>query len=131
MMSVRTAIPGFKTAWLRVLLLAAVVMAAFAHRPLVSVPEAFQLAQYVMPDGTVPDICSGEETDDRQSKHDHAFCDFCLIAGASHPAEPAVEVSSQTLPLVLAVLVPATTAPPVVAVELATASKRGPPTRFS
>jgi hypothetical protein len=116
--------PG--AAWLRVLLLAAVVMSAFAHRPAVSAPTPLELAQYVLPDGTFPDLCLNEDGG-APSHADHAFCDFCLIAGSSHPAQPVAVALSQPLPLLLAIATPATTAPPVVAVELATASKRGPP----
>lgn len=117
--------PG-SAVWFRVLLLAAIVLAAFAHRPAVSAPTPYELAQYVLPDGTFPDLCATEEGGDPSHAH-HDFCDFCLIAGASAPAQPAAATLSQPLPLMLAVIVPPMTAPPVVAVDLATASKRGPP----
>ncbi|GAB4357339.1 MAG: hypothetical protein Kow0026_17600 [Oricola sp.] len=110
----------------RLFLLAAIVLAAFAHRPAVSKPSPYELAQYVLPDGTWPDLCATEEGGIPSHGH-HDFCDFCLIAGAAAPAQPAAAVLSRPLPLLLAVIVPPMTAPPVVAVDLATASKRGPP----
>lgn len=112
--------------WLRVLLLAAIVLAAFAHRPAVSAPTPYELAQFTFPDGTAPDLCT-PGSGDGPAHADHFFCDFCLIAGSSAPAQPAAATLSQPLPLLLAVIVPPMTAPPVVAVDLATASKRGPP----
>ena len=112
--------------WFRVLLLAAIVLAAFAHKPAVSAPTPYELAQYVLPDGTFPDLCATEDGS-APSQHQHAFCDFCLIAGSSAPAQPVAATLSQPLPLLLNVIVPPMTAPPVVTVDLATASKRGPP----
>lgn len=126
MMSLRIQNRPGSAVWLRVLLLAAIVLAAFAHRPAVSAPTPYELAQYVLPDGTLPDLCATEEDGSPSHAH-HDFCDFCLIAGAAAPAQPAVATLSRPLPLLLAVIVPPMTAPPVVAVDLATASKRGPP----
>jgi hypothetical protein len=111
--------------WLRLFVLAAVILSAFAHRPAVNAPSSYELAQYVLPDGTLPDLCATDQ--DGAPVHEHAFCDFCLIAGASAPAQPAVSALSRPLPLLLAVMMPVKTAPPIAAVELATASKRGPP----
>ena len=118
-------------AWLRVVLLAAVVATAFAHRPLLDQSQALELAQYVLPDGSHPVICSTDETGGAPASHDHIICDFCLIAGSSQPAMPVAVVLSRPLPLVLAVLVPEVAAPPAVPVELSTAPKRGPPVLFS
>lgn len=119
--------PG-QALWLRVLLLAAVVLAAFAHRPAVSAPTPYELAQFAFPDGTAPDLCtpgSGAPAHDA-----HPACDFCLIAGSSAPVRPVSVTLSRPLPLLLAVLAPPMTAPPVATVDLATASKRGPPSVF-
>jgi len=110
--------------WLRVLLVAAVVMSAFAHRAAVAEPTALELAQYVLPDGTFPDLC---DPGSDGAGHVHDFCDFCLIAGASAPAQPVSPALASPLPVVLAVVLPPRAAPPVTPVELATASKRGPP----
>ena len=104
----RSKSPG--AAWLRVMLLAAVVMSAFAHRPAVSAPTPLELAQYVLPDGTWPDLCL-DGSGSAPSHADHGFCDFCLIAGSSHPAEPVAAALSQPLPLLLAAVLPASTAP--------------------
>jgi len=115
--------PG-SAVWLRVLLVAAVVMSAFAHRAAVAEPTSLELAQYVLPDGTFPDLC---DPGGDGAGHAHAFCDFCLIAGASAPAQPVAPALASPLPVVLAVVLPPRAAPPVTPVELATASKRGPP----
>jgi hypothetical protein len=125
MMSLRIANRPAAAVWFRVVLLAAIVLAAFAHRPAVSAPTRLELAQYVLPDGTWPDLCATE--DGAPSPHQHELCDFCLIAGSSAAAQPVAASLSQPLPLLLAVVMPPMTAPPVVAVDLATASKRGPP----
>jgi hypothetical protein len=115
-------------AWIRVLLIAAVVLSAFAHRPLLDEPQPLELAQYVLPDGTLPDLCLTQERDgDPRHHHHHAFCDFCVIAGASAPAQPVAVALSQPLQFVLAVIKPQMTAPPVATIDLATASLRGPP----
>ena len=111
--------------WFRVLLVAAMVMSAFAHRAAVAEPTAIELAQYVLPDGTVPDLCDPVSGGD--AGHVHVVCDFCLIAGSAAPAQPVAPALASPLPIVLAVVLPPRAAPPVNPVELATASKRGPP----
>lgn len=111
--------------WFRVLLVAAVVLSAFAHRAAINGPTPFELAQYALPDGSIPDICNSGSGDG--SGHVHAICDFCLIAGSAAPAQPGAPVLASPLPIVLAVALPPRAAPPVTPVELATASKRGPP----
>ncbi|MAZ18647.1 MAG: hypothetical protein CL535_20265 [Ahrensia sp.] len=111
--------------WLRVLLVAAMVMSAFAHRAAVAEPTAIELAQYVLPDGTVPDLCDPVSGGD--AGHVHVVCDFCLIAGSAAPAQPVAPTLASPLPVVLAVVLPPRAAPPVTPVALATASKRGPP----
>jgi hypothetical protein len=115
-------------AWLRVLLVAAVVMSAFAHRAAVAEPTPLELAQYVLPDGSLPDICNSGSGDG--AGHVHVICDFCLIAGSAAPAGPVAPALASPLRIVLAVVLPPRDAPPVVTVELATASKRGPPVLF-
>ena len=111
--------------WFRVLLVAAMVMSAFAHRAAVAEPTAIELAQYVLPDGTVPDLCDPVSGGD--AGHVHVVCDFCLIAGSAAPAQPVAPTLASPLPVVLAVVLPPRAAPPVTPVALATASKRGPP----
>lgn len=122
MIAKRTAVPAL---WLRVLLVAAVVMSAFAHRAAVSEPSPLELAQYVLPDGTLPDICDTEGG--TGSDHAHPVCDFCLIAGSSAPADPATPVLSRPPQDLRAPSVVLVAGPPVAPVELTTASKRGPP----
>lgn len=111
--------------WLRVLLVAAVALSAFAHRAAVAEPTALELAQYVLPDGTFPDLC--DPVTGGGAGHFHVVCDFCLIAGSAAPAQPVAPALASPLPVVLAVVLPPRAAPPVKPVELSTASKRGPP----
>ena len=118
----RTAAPAL---WLRALLVAAVVMSAFAHRAAVAAPTPLDLAQYVLPDGSLPEIC--DTSGEGGTGHLHPACEFCLIAGASAPAEPATPDLSRPLPRLLQKTVALAAGPPVVPVELTTASKRGPP----
>lgn len=115
--------------WLRVLLVAAVVMSAFAHRAAVAAPQApspLELAFYAFPDGSVPDICDtdgGGEADHAS----HIVCDFCLIAGGSAPSTPATPDLARPIPVALGLTVALVAGPPVATVDLVTASKRGPP----
>lgn len=107
----------------RLALVAVLVAAAFAHRPHAN-PSGLSLvslAQYVLPDGTLPDFCL-TGTGDHQSHH---HCEFCLIAGGSAPPDcpaqapmPNVAKSTVTTPRI---------GPPTWPACLATSPPRGPP----
>ena len=109
----------------RLALVAVLVMAAFAHRPAAPATGGMslaELAQYVLPDGTLPDLClpGGE----RHGASGH--CEFCLIAGGAAPPCPAAT------PVAVAMAVSSVTqgehaGPPVCAACRATAPARGPP----
>lgn len=76
------------TQWLvRILCAVALLFVGFAHRPAVSIaaePTPFELAQYRLPDGTLPVICVTERTPDGQ-EHSKAYmpgCEACRISAA-------------------------------------------------
>lgn len=80
------------TSWaacLRILCAVALLFVGFAHRPAsAAAPTALELAQYVLPDGTIQDIC----LNDMVGKVKHATpikCEACRIAGALLMPEPA------------------------------------------
>lgn len=73
-------IPGLAC---RIACVLALVLVAFAHRPAVapaSAPLAAELAAYVLPDGTVPDLCLPGEEDHGGGLSGH--CEFCRIAAS-------------------------------------------------
>ena len=110
----------------RLALALALVLAAFAHRPASPTPSGmsvWELAQYVLPDGSLPSLClPGEE---------HRFgghhCEFCLIAGAVLPPDRpgAPSACPHLIEIGVSRLVPA--GPPVCPACLATSPLRGPP----
>ena len=78
--------PGGKgrTWWVLSIVMIALVMTGFAHRamPLDADGSLPAEARYVLPDGTVLDVCiNGEDSD--HADHGGA-CEFCRIASASH-----------------------------------------------
>ena len=79
-------------ACLRILCAVALLSVGFAHRPAFATqPTAIELAHYVLPDGTLPDICLNDRVD---GKVKHAFpvkCEACRIGSAMLvpvPADP-------------------------------------------
>ncbi|MBO6639272.1 MAG: hypothetical protein JJ920_16425 [Roseitalea sp.] len=110
----------------RLVLIATLVMAAFAHRPAAPTPSgmtALEMAQYVLPDGSLPVLCLPG-----QDGHiSGGFCEFCLIAGSAAPPAP-----GPCQPVLHRVLATGTAGlaragPPFVPVHLQTAPLRGPP----
>ena len=72
------------TWWVLSLVMIALIMTGFAHRamPLDVTGSLPAEARYVLPDGTVLDVCINSGDSDHSS-HDGA-CEFCRIASASH-----------------------------------------------
>ncbi len=78
----------------RVMLLASLILAAFAHtaHPLqITTPNGFDerayAAQYSLPDGTLPIIC--DRSGDGGTHHPTAMpCEFCSLADNSHLIAP-------------------------------------------
>lgn len=67
----------------------ALVLVAFAHRPATTGPvPAPELAAYMLPDGTLPDLCITSSGTDGPVHHHERPCEFCRIAGAIALPEP-------------------------------------------
>lgn len=117
---------GARAVLVRLALIAALAMAAFAHRPAAATPtgmSALEMAHYVLPDGSMPVRCLPEDDGGISGN----LCEFCLIAGgAAVPGPgnclPAMRLRAETgSPLVTR------TGPPIAAAHLETAPVRGPP----
>ncbi|WP_337184847.1 hypothetical protein [Shinella sp.] len=84
------------TSWaacLRILCALALLSVGFAHQPASAArPGAILLSQYVLPDGTIGDLCLNDHVDGKV-RHDAApKCEACRIGGAMllpQPADPA------------------------------------------
>jgi hypothetical protein len=110
----------------RLALIAALVMAAFAHRPAAPTPtgvSALEMAQYVLPDGSLPVLClPGEDGGISGS-----LCEFCLIAGGAAPPGPGAFLPAMRLRAETGPPLVARTGPPIATAHLKTAPLRGPP----
>ena len=110
----------------RLTLAVALVLAAFAHRPLAPTPSgmsALELVRYVLPDGSLPVLCLPGQDERAGSR----LCEFCLIAGAAVPPHRASApfACPHLVEIGVSRLVPA--GPPVCPACLATSPPRGPP----
>ena len=77
-------------ACLRILCAVALLFVGFAHQPAVaSGPSALELAQYVLPDGTIPDLCLDGMVDGKTRHAAPGKCEACRIGGAMLMPEPA------------------------------------------
>ena len=77
-------------ACLRILCAVALMSVGFAHRPAAaSQPDAFELAQYVLPDGTIADLCLDGMVDGKAKHVAPGKCEACRIVGAMLPPVPA------------------------------------------
>lgn len=73
------------TGLVRMLCALSLLLVAFAHRPLAlddaaSVASSVELAAFVLPDGTLPDLCLTGEDDARHSAANH--CEACRIVSS-------------------------------------------------
>ena len=70
------------SAWLvRLVCMAALVFVSFAHRPAQTATiDPLELAAYMLPDGSLPDLCVTAIDEDGKSSHHVAPCEFCRIA---------------------------------------------------
>ncbi|WP_422373107.1 hypothetical protein [Hoeflea sp.] len=82
-----------RSGWLRILCALSLLLVAFAHNPL-GFPDRMaaygeaDLAAFVLPDGSLPDICI---TDEGSEDHHDAFagCEACrLVSSAGLPPAP-------------------------------------------
>lgn len=115
-----------RAAFARLALIAALVMTAFAHRPAAPTPtgmSALEMAQYVLPDGSLPVLClPGEDGGISGS-----FCEFCLIAGGAAPPAPGNGLPATRMRTETGAPLVTRTGPPIATAHLKTAPLRGPP----
>ena len=68
---------------LRILCAVALLSVGLAHRPAVAgQPDALTLAQYVLPDGTLADLCIGDKVGGKAKHVVPANCEACRIGNA-------------------------------------------------
>ena len=81
------------TGWalcLRILCAVGLLFVAFAHRPAVAAgPGPAELAAYVLPDGSMADLCINDTVDNKIKPAPGAKCEACRIAGATLLPAPA------------------------------------------
>lgn len=113
----------------RMLCALSLLLVAFAHKPLTTSAAAsayvgVDVADFILPDGTLPDLCLGGEEDGHQSAFNH--CEACRIIAS-------VDVPSPIDVFVVNLLGPAAQLPPrqndrfVRSFLRPGASPRGPP----
>ena len=74
-----------RTGLVRMLCAVSLLLVAFAHKPIVvsataSAYQGAEIADYVLPDGTLPDICLTGEEDGHHSTASH--CEACRIVSS-------------------------------------------------
>ncbi|MCF3638530.1 hypothetical protein LXM94_00925 [Rhizobium sp. TRM95111] len=81
------------TTWaicLRMLCAVALVFVGLAHRPVAAAPATpLELAAYVLPDGTIADLCVGDAVGGGKKHAANHGCEACRIAGALLLPQPA------------------------------------------
>ena len=81
------------TTWaacLRMICAVALLFVGFAHQPAsASAPTALELAQYVLPDGTIPDLCLDGSVDGKTKHVMPIKCEACRIGSAMLLPAPA------------------------------------------
>ena len=81
------------TGWalcLRILCAVGLLFVAFAHKPAVAAgPGPAELAAYVLPDGSMADLCINDTVDNKIKPAPGAKCEACRIAGATLLPAPA------------------------------------------
>jgi hypothetical protein len=77
-------------ACLRILCAVALLFVGFGHQPVsASQPGVFELAQYVLPDGTIPDLCLDGMVDGKAKHAASVKCEACRIGSAILMPAPA------------------------------------------
>ena len=74
---------------MRITCVLALVLVAFAHRPVAFAAVPFDAAAYTLPDGTIPDLCV--PGDAGKGEVHSTGCEFCRMAGAVILPEPSSE----------------------------------------
>ncbi|MFT4158883.1 hypothetical protein [Shinella sp.] len=68
---------------LRILCAVALLFVGFAHQPVFAAgPNVFELSRYVLPDGTIGDICLDDHVEGKVRHHLSAKCEACRIGGS-------------------------------------------------
>jgi hypothetical protein len=104
----------------------AMVWLGFAHQPFapVTAPSSLERLAYVLPDGTLPDLCIPQSDGPVRDGH-FAACDACLVAGGhAAPTTPPTLADPEARAIARVEIAPST-APNAAARERARA--RGPP----
>lgn len=77
-------------ACLRILCAVVLLFVGFAHQPASAPqPSTFELAQYVLPDGTLPDLCLDGIVDGKAKHVSPLKCEACRIGSAMLMPVPA------------------------------------------
>lgn len=116
-------------AWVRIMCALALFCIGLAHKPPVIVAEQIpvsELANYVLPDGTVAILCLPGQGDDGKSHILGSGCEACRLSGSMILPSPPTCAGEQ-MALVLAVVIP----PPIENIHRQTfppnAAPRAPP----
>lgn len=84
---------GRMTSWavcLRILCALALLSIGFAHQPASAAqPGVLLLSQYVLPDGTIGDLCLDDHVDGKVRHDTSTKCEACRIGGAMLVPQPA------------------------------------------
>jgi hypothetical protein len=67
----------------------ALLLVAFAHRPMAFAAVSFDVSAYTLPDGTIPDLCIPGNAGTGEVHP--TGCEFCRLAGAVILPEPSPE----------------------------------------
>jgi hypothetical protein len=74
---------------LRILCAVALLFVGFAHQPATAgKPGVLELADYVLPDGSMADLCIGNIVDGKAKHAGPVKCEACRIGGAMLMPEP-------------------------------------------
>lgn len=109
------------------------ILIGFAHKPpqILTVVPFSELALYVMPDGSLPVICSAQMHDDGTRTGQivtYNFCEACLLSGSALPPAPPMLALAPKRGMDMPP--PANAAGPSTPFRL-TAAPRGPPLSLS
>jgi len=84
---------GRMTRWavcLRILCAVALLFVGFAHQPAAAgQPTILELTDYVLPDGSMADLCIGNTVDGKAKHTGPVKCEACRIGGAMLMPQPA------------------------------------------
>lgn len=98
---------------IRILSVLALMLVAFAHKPVaLASPEQLLLTQYVLPDGSYPVLCITDQAIDHdghdrdQHLHNNNICDACRISSTFLCPQPAVSTGAAPNKSAMDVIIP-------------------------